>query len=163
MPVTINTMIKPITKTTNSWRRRMVMVLYSWYYLPLSTEEEAWDGRRWLGLPQWRLEDGGRQWWKYLNWVWPEIFDFKFFSWISAPQAPKYSIGAFLNFFENSRRYQLHRRKIYISPVSLISFRKNQKASNFSAVSATPASRVLPILACLPLKMKNKQNFNFQL
>ncbi len=41
----------------------------------------------------------------YLKGVWHEIFDFKFFSWISVPQAPKYSIGAFLNFFENSWRY----------------------------------------------------------
>ncbi len=32
--------------------------------------------------------------------VWHEIFDFKFFSWISVPQAPKYSIGAFLNFLK---------------------------------------------------------------
>jgi hypothetical protein len=31
----------------------------------------------------------------YLKGVWHEIFDFKFFSWISVPQAPKYSIGAF--------------------------------------------------------------------
>ncbi len=65
--------------------------------------------------------------------VWHEIFDLRFFSWISVPQAPKYSIGAVLNFFENSRRYsqinvyhrcqrhrqkavqrcQRHRRKIY--------------------------------------------------
>ncbi len=34
-----------------------------------------------------------------------EIFDFKFFSWISVLQAPKYSIGAFLNFFKNLQRY----------------------------------------------------------
>ncbi len=40
-----------------------------------------------------------------LKGVWHEIFDFKFFSWISVPPAPKYSIGAFLNFFENSWRY----------------------------------------------------------
>ncbi len=32
-------------------------------------------------------------------------FRLHFFSWISVPQAPKYSIGAVLNFFENSRRY----------------------------------------------------------
>ncbi len=55
-----------------------------------------------------------------LKGVWHEIFDLSFFSWISVPQAPKYSIGAVLNFFENSRRYsrtnfyhrcQQHRRK----------------------------------------------------
>ncbi len=41
----------------------------------------------------------------FLKGVRHEIFDFKFFSWIRVPQAPKYSIGAFLNFFENSQRY----------------------------------------------------------
>ncbi len=50
------------------------------------------------------------------------IWDFRsqFFSWISVPQAPKYSTGAVLNFVENSRRYsrinvyhrcQRHRQK----------------------------------------------------
>ncbi len=34
----------------------------------------------------------------YLKGVWHEIFDFRFFSWISVPQAPKYSVGAILNF-----------------------------------------------------------------
>jgi hypothetical protein len=34
-----------------------------------------------------------------------EIFDFWFFSWISFPQAPEYTIRAVSNFFENSRRY----------------------------------------------------------
>ncbi len=55
-----------------------------------------------------------------LKGIWHEIFDLSFFSWISVPQAPKYSIGAVLNFFENSRRYsrinvyhrcKRHRRK----------------------------------------------------
>ncbi len=40
-----------------------------------------------------------------LKGVWHEIFDFRFFSWINVPQAPKYSIEADLSFFENSRRY----------------------------------------------------------
>ena len=40
-----------------------------------------------------------------LKGVWHEIFDFRFFSWISVPQTSKYSIGAILNFFENSQRY----------------------------------------------------------
>ncbi len=40
-----------------------------------------------------------------LKGAWHEIFDFRFFSWTSVPQAPKYSIGAVLNFFENSQRY----------------------------------------------------------
>ncbi len=68
-----------------------------------------------------------------LKGVWHEIFDLRFYSWISVPQAHKYSIGAVLNFFENSRKYlrinvyhrcqrhwrkavqwcQWHRRKIY--------------------------------------------------
>ncbi len=34
-----------------------------------------------------------------------EIFDFLFFSWISFPQAPEYTIRVVSNFFENSRRY----------------------------------------------------------
>ncbi len=34
-----------------------------------------------------------------------EIFDFWFFSWISFPQAPEYTIRVVSNFFENSRRY----------------------------------------------------------
>ncbi len=34
-----------------------------------------------------------------------EIFDFWFFSWISFPQAPEYTIRAVSNFFENLRRY----------------------------------------------------------
>ncbi len=34
-----------------------------------------------------------------------EIFDFWFFSWISFPQAPEYTIRAVSNFFKNSRRY----------------------------------------------------------
>ncbi len=55
-----------------------------------------------------------------LKGVWHEIFELRFFSWISVPQAHKYSIGAVLNFFENSRRYsqinvyrwcKWHRRK----------------------------------------------------
>ncbi len=33
-----------------------------------------------------------------LKGVWHEIFDLRFFSWISVPQAHKYSIGAVLNF-----------------------------------------------------------------
>ncbi len=40
-----------------------------------------------------------------LKGVWHEIFDFRFFSWISVPQASKYSIGAILNFFEYLRKY----------------------------------------------------------
>ncbi len=36
-----------------------------------------------------------------------EIFDFWFFSWISFPQAPEYTIRVVTNVFENSRRYSL--------------------------------------------------------
>ncbi len=39
----------------------------------------------------------------HLKGVWHEIFGFRFFSWISVPQAPKYSIGAILNFFGDIR------------------------------------------------------------
>ncbi len=68
-----------------------------------------------------------------------EIFCFWFFSWISFPQAPEYTIKAVSNFFENLRRYlqhevdhryqrhrwqichrcQRHRRQI-LPPVSLV-------------------------------------------
>ncbi len=40
-----------------------------------------------------------------LKWQCQEIFDFRFFSWISFPQAPEYPIRAASIFFENSRRY----------------------------------------------------------
>ncbi len=33
-----------------------------------------------------------------------EIFDFWFFSWVSFPKAPRYTIRAVSNFFENSKR-----------------------------------------------------------
>ncbi len=81
-------------------------------------------------------------------------FQLQVFSWISVPQAPKYSIGAFLNFFKNSQRYsqinvyhrcQRHRWTIYISPVSLILFRKKQKTQNFSLVSTTPPKICSPV------------------
>ncbi len=62
-----------------------------------------------------------------LKGVWHEILDFRFFSWISVPQAPKYSIGAVLNFFENSQRYSL------------------TLAINCSAVSTTPAKNLSPV------------------
>ncbi len=68
-----------------------------------------------------------------------EIFCFWFFSWISFPQAPEYTIMAVSNFFENSRRYsqlkvdhryQRHRRQI-LPPVSL---------ANLPPVSTVPAA-----------------------
>jgi hypothetical protein len=55
-----------------------------------------------------------------------------------------------------------------LSPVSTIPLKNCLPVSttpliNFSQVSATPAIREsLPILACLHLKMKNKQNFNLE-
>ncbi len=41
--------------------------------------------------------------------VWHKIFDLRFFSWISFPQASEYSTGAVSNFYEkkNSRSYML--------------------------------------------------------
>ncbi len=88
-----------------------------------------------------------------LKGVWHEIFDLRFFSWISVPQAHKYSIGAVLNFFENSRRYsrinvyhrcQRHRRLILAtdfqwSPVSLTPL------NSFSPVTTTPVINLLPV------------------
>ncbi len=40
-----------------------------------------------------------------LKGVWHEILDLSFFSWISVPQAPEYSIGAVSNFVENLKWY----------------------------------------------------------
>ncbi len=57
-----------------------------------------------------------------------EIFCFRFFSWITFPQAPDNNIRIISNFFENSRRYsqvkvhhrcQRHRRQI-LPPVPLV-------------------------------------------
>ncbi len=45
-----------------------------------------------------------------------EIFCFWFFSWISFPPAPEYSIKTVSNFFENSRRYS--RLKVSTTPVA---------------------------------------------
>ncbi len=50
-----------------------------------------------------------------------EIFCFWFFSWISFPQAPEYTVRAVSNFFENSRKYS--QIKVYhqiLPPVSLV-------------------------------------------
>jgi hypothetical protein len=49
---------------------------------------------------------------------------------------------------------------IYIFPVSLISFRKKPKSLKFIAGVDGVNDKVLPILACLHLKIRNKQNFN---
>jgi hypothetical protein len=53
-----------------------------------------------------------------------EIFDFCFFSWISFPQAPEYTIRVVSNFFENSRRYSqlkvCHRCRYSIIKVLII-------------------------------------------
>ncbi len=43
--------------------------------------------------------------WRWLNGQYAEIFCFWFFSWISFPPAPEYSISTVSNFFENSWRY----------------------------------------------------------
>ncbi len=69
--------------------------------------------------------------------VWHEIFDFRFFSWISVPQAPMYSFGAVLNFFENSRRYS--RINIYRGVNVNCSAVSTTPAKNLSPVSTTPA------------------------
>jgi hypothetical protein len=45
-----------------------------------------------------------------------EIFCFWFFSWISFPQAPDYTIRDISNFFENSRRYS--QPPVSVTPVA---------------------------------------------
>jgi len=48
----------------------------------------------------WRISNRGlRKKSADLEGVWQKIFDFRFFSWISVPQAPKYSISNFVSFF----------------------------------------------------------------
>ncbi len=48
-----------------------------------------------------------------------EIFDFWFFSWISFPQAPEYTIRVVSYFFENSRKYsQLKVHHVSLTPVA---------------------------------------------
>ncbi len=81
-----------------------------------------------------------------LKGVWHEIFELRFFSWISVPQAQKYSTGAVLNFVENSRRYsrinvyrrcKRHRRKAVQ--------RCQRPAKSCSGVSTTPAKNLSPV------------------
>ncbi len=45
-----------------------------------------------------------------------EIFNFRFFSWISFPQAPEYPIRAISNFFQNSRKYS----QLKVHPLTLV-------------------------------------------
>ncbi len=101
-----------------------------------------------------------------------EIFGFWFFSWISFPQAPEYTIRAVSNFFKNSRRssqlkvdhqYQRHRwqichryqrhqgqichryqwhRRQILPPVSLVLL---IPVANLPPVSTIPATNLPPV------------------
>ncbi len=57
-----------------------------------------------------------------------EIFCFWFFSWISFPQAPEYSIKTISNFFEKSQRY---------SPFKVYTFGINDTGGKFSTSFAS--------------------------
>ncbi len=79
-----------------------------------------------------------------------EIFCFCFFSWISFPPAPEYSIQTVSNFFENSRRYsrvkvhhryQRHRWQVF-PPFSLVLV---IPAANLPLVSTIPAANLPPV------------------
>ncbi len=79
---------------------------------------------------------------------WHEIFDFWFFSWISFPQAPEYTIRAVSNFFENSRRYsqfnvhyrcRWHRWQLKFAAVVI------DTNYNLPPASLTPAANMLPV------------------
>ncbi len=76
-----------------------------------------------------------------LKGVWHEIFELRFCSWISVPQAHTYSIGAVLNFFENSRRYS--RINVYCR------CKPCKPAKSCSAVSTTPAKNLSPVSTTL--------------
>ncbi len=64
-----------------------------------------------------------------------EIFCFWFFSWISFPQAPEYTIRAVSNFFENSRRYSQLK----------VDHRYQRQAAKLPPVSTTPAANLPPV------------------
>ncbi len=79
-----------------------------------------------------------------------EIFCFRFFSWITFPQAPDNNIRIISNFFENSRRYshvkvhhwyQRHRRQI-LPPVPLVLL---TPVANLPTVSTIPAENLPPV------------------
>ncbi len=84
-----------------------------------------------------------------------EIFCFWFFSWVSFPPAPEYSIKTVTNFFENSQwysqvkvhhLYQQHRRKILL-PVSLVLL---IPVANLPPVSMIPVAN-LPLVTTTPV------------
>ncbi len=84
-----------------------------------------------------------------------EIFCFWFFSRISFPQAPEYTVRTVSSFFENSRRYsqlkadhryQRHRRQI-LPPVSLVLL---IPVANLPPVSTIPAAN-LPSVSTTPV------------
>jgi hypothetical protein len=79
-----------------------------------------------------------------------EIVDFRFFSWISFPQAPEYPVRAVSNFFENSRRY--HSQKIRRRWTFLLKCCK--KISARMKVGSS-------ILACLYCKLWHGWKFRF--
>ena len=101
-----------------------------------------------------------------------------------SPRPISIPFGAVLNFFENSRRYsrinvyrwcKRHRRKIYDTGDKFFIVDTGHKEPKglkfitgvndtadkcFGGVNDTGEYRVLPILACQHLKMKNKEKFN---
>ncbi len=93
-----------------------------------------------------------------------EIFCFRFFSWITFPQAPDNNIRIISNFFENSRRYsqvkvndthrwqichryQRHRRQIF-PPISLVLL---------TPVSTIPAANLPPVAICRWYQWQRRQ------
>ncbi len=100
-------------------------------------------------------------WYTYLKGKCHEIFCFWFFSWISFPQAPEYTIRAVSKFFENSRiysqlkvdhwyqrhrwqichRYQWHPRQI-LPPILLVLL---IPVANLPPVSTIPAANLPPV------------------
>ncbi len=95
----------------------------------------------------------------YLNGQCHEIFCFRFFSWITFPQAPENNIRVILIFFENSRHRQRHQWQIWprwqirgtrvkdtggkLPPVS------TTLAANLPPVTTTPAANFATSSACV--------------
>ncbi len=97
-----------------------------------------------------------------LKGVWHEIFDLSFFYESVSPAPLSNPLGSFRLF---SKIHWDIRKWMFVSGVNdtgdkLFGSVNDTGNKFFGGVSDTGDQRVLPLLACLHLKMKNKQNFN---
>ncbi len=93
-----------------------------------------------------------------------EIFCFWFFSWISFPPAPEYSIKTVSNFFENSRRYSQVNvsttPEAFFPTVSLVLL---IPVANLPPVSTIPAANLQPMPMTLTANCHRYQQHRRQL